>query len=51
MVGHCVPFYNLYSFDSSPLLDRIYDKLSLGPIELLSAIFGDPNDMILTIPN
>ena len=51
MIRHRVPFYNLNSLDSSPLLDRIDDDLSLGPIKLFSAILGDPNDMVLTIPN
>lgn len=46
IVGHRVPFYNLYSFDASPLLDLIYDNLFLSPINLLLVILGDPNGMV-----
>ena len=51
MIRHRMPFYDLYPLDSRPLLDRIHYNSSLVPIQLFSPIFGDPDDMVLTIPN
>jgi hypothetical protein len=51
MVGHRMPFNDFYALDSSPLFDRVYDNLSLFPIQFFAPILGDPNDMVLTIPN
>ena len=51
MVRHRMPFNDFYALDSSPLFDRVYDNLSLFPIQFFAPILGDPNDMVLTIPN
>lgn len=40
MVGHRMPFNDFYALDSSPLLDRIYDNLSLFPIKFFRRYLG-----------
>ncbi len=44
MVRHRTPLNDFYTFNPSPLLNRIYNYLSLFPVQLFTTILGYPND-------
>jgi hypothetical protein len=49
MIRHGVAFYDLYPFDSRPLLDPIHHYLSLGSVQFFESILGYPDDVVLTL--
>ena len=50
MVGHKMPFYNLYSFVCTQLFQNISNALFVLIINYFSSILWSEDDMVLTHP-